>query len=195
MYADCGDSESAHILLDKMPQPKVFAWTAILSVYWRHGMSDECIGFFCEMKVKGAIPYRISNQVYKDVVTYGAELNLQVRSSLIDVRNTATLRVLDGCLAKMVFGFVGSKRLEGFVPDLVTWNMAMDVYYRMGQCDEAWKIFEQIEEPNIISWTTLISGHSRIEKHEVTLAIFMDMVRRGDGFPDLDCISRIIVSC
>ncbi|KAG5545431.1 hypothetical protein RHGRI_017797 [Rhododendron griersonianum] len=236
MYADCGDSKSAHLLFDKMSQPNVFAWTSILSVYSRRGMSGECIGFYCEMKLKGVVPdryvfpkvlracaqsgnFKVGIQVHKDVVTCGDELNVQVCNSLIDMYSkcgdTEGARRVFSEMAErdllswnsMISGYVcngflesaldllGSMRLEGFEPDLVTWNMAIDVYCRMGQCDEAWNIFEQIEEPNIISWTTLISGYSRIGKHEVTLAIFRDMVRKGEGFPDLDCISSIIVSC
>ncbi|KAI8566181.1 hypothetical protein RHMOL_Rhmol02G0020100 [Rhododendron molle] len=94
-----------------------------------------------------------------------------------------------GCngFLQLALELLGTMRSEGFEPDFVTWKIAMDVYCKMGQCDEAWKIFEQIEEANIISWTTLISGYSRLGRHEVTLAIFSDLVRKGDGFfPDLD---------
>lgn len=32
-------------------------------------------------------------------------------------------------------------RLESIEPDTVTWNVVMDAYCRIGQCDMAWKIF------------------------------------------------------
>ncbi|KAI8539535.1 hypothetical protein RHMOL_Rhmol09G0190600 [Rhododendron molle] len=71
-----------------------------------------------------------------------------------------------GCngFLQLALELLGTIRLEGFEPDFVTWKIAMDIYCKMGQCDEAWKIFEQIEEANIISWTTLIAGYSRIGK-------------------------------
>ncbi|KAI8566131.1 hypothetical protein RHMOL_Rhmol02G0015800 [Rhododendron molle] len=71
-----------------------------------------------------------------------------------------------GCngFLQLALELLGTMRLEGFEPDFVTWKIAMDVYCKMGQCDEAWKIFEQIEEANIISWTTLMYGYSRIGK-------------------------------
>ncbi|KAF7150089.1 hypothetical protein RHSIM_Rhsim02G0015200 [Rhododendron simsii] len=113
MYSDCGGSELAHVLFDKMPQPNVFAWTAILSVYWNP--------------------------------------NGQKRFVVVEFTDL---------------------RLEGFEPDFVTWKIAMDVYCRMGECDEAWKIFEQIEEANISSWTTLISGHGYGIKMEKEFAFY-----------------------
>uniref|UniRef100_A0A0V0GZI5 Putative pentatricopeptide repeat-containing protein, chloroplastic-like n=1 Tax=Solanum chacoense TaxID=4108 RepID=A0A0V0GZI5_SOLCH len=60
---------------------------------------------------------------------------------------------------------------EGCQPDIVTLNTVMDAYCRMGQCDEARKIFALIKEPSIISWTTLISGYSRIGNHGSALNI------------------------
>ncbi|CAN1786814.1 Pentatricopeptide repeat-containing protein At5g55740, chloroplastic, partial [Linum perenne] len=46
---------------------------------------------------------------------------------------------------------------------------------RMGLRDEASKVFEQIANPNIISWTTLMFGYSRAGKYDVCLKIFKDM--------------------
>ncbi|KAG5559995.1 hypothetical protein RHGRI_003320 [Rhododendron griersonianum] len=132
--------------------------------------------------------FKVGIQVHTCVVTYRAELNLQVRNSLSDVYSKckdfeSARRVFSqmaerdllswnslisgyGCngFLQLALELLGTMRLEGFEPDFVTWKIAMDVYCRMGQCDEAWKIFEQIEEANIISWTTLISGYSRIGK-------------------------------
>ncbi|KAF7134282.1 hypothetical protein RHSIM_Rhsim08G0247400 [Rhododendron simsii] len=132
--------------------------------------------------------FKVGIQVHTYVVTYGAELNLQVCNSLSDVYSTckdfeSARRVFSqmaerdllswnslisgyGCngFLQLALELLGTMRLEGFEPDFVTWKIAVDVYCRMGQCDEAWKIFEQIEEANISSWTTLISVYSRIGK-------------------------------
>ncbi|CAL5371077.1 unnamed protein product [Camellia sinensis] len=236
MYAGFEDSKTAHHLFDRLSQPNVFAWTAMLSFYSRNGMSNQCLGFYGLMKLRGVFPdkyvfpkvlrscaqsgyFEMGIQVHKDVITGGADLNVQVCNSLIDMYSKCgdienAMRVFGRMVERdllswnsMISGYVcngflesavdllDSMRLEGFEPDLVTWNTAMDAYCRMGQCNEAWKIFEQINEPNIISWTTLISGYSRIGKHEVTLAIFRDMVSKNVVFPDLDCISGVLVSC
>ncbi|KAG5530558.1 hypothetical protein RHGRI_025494 [Rhododendron griersonianum] len=101
--------------------------------------------------------FKVGIQVHKDVITYGAELNLQVCNSLVDVylkcENIESARRVFSQMAEIDFlswnsmiswydcnGFLesaldllGTMRLEGFEPDLVTWNMAMDVYCRMGE--------------------------------------------------------------
>ncbi|KAF8405053.1 hypothetical protein HHK36_009950 [Tetracentron sinense] len=236
MYADCNDLRSARILFDKLPQPNVFVWTAILAFYSRNGMYDECLGTYNEMQVQGIRPDRYvfpkilracaqslcleeGIRIHKDVIRFGAELNLQVCNSLIvmyskcgDVQKAR--RVFEEMVERdllswnsMISGYVcnglidlaikllGLMRSEGFEPDLVSWNTIMDAYCRMGLCEEASNIFEQIKEPNVISWTTLISGYSRIGKHEISLEIFRKMMSRGVISPDMDALSSVLVSC
>ena len=56
MYADCNQIEIALLLFDKLSEPNVFAWTAIISFYSRNGTFNECIFTYKEMKFKGVLP-------------------------------------------------------------------------------------------------------------------------------------------
>ncbi|XP_019185217.1 PREDICTED: pentatricopeptide repeat-containing protein At1g03540-like [Ipomoea nil] len=56
MYGDCDDVSSARHLFDELPQPNVFAWTALLSFFSRNGLFYECVRTYCEMKFKGVLP-------------------------------------------------------------------------------------------------------------------------------------------
>lgn len=158
-------------------------------------------------------------QIHKHVIVYGSELNLQVCNSLIDMYAKcgdveSARRVFDEMVEKdllswnsMISGYVhngllrlavqlfSSVRANGCEPDIVTFNTVLDAYCRMGLCEEAWKIFGQIKDPNIISWTTLISGYSRTGKHEIALRKFRTMVNMGRVFPDLGSLSSVLVSC
>ncbi|KAK4834383.1 hypothetical protein QYF36_021747 [Acer negundo] len=82
-------------------------------------------------------------------------------------------------LLDLAVEMLNSMRLDDFEPDVIAWNTVMDAYCRMGLCEEAWKFFEHIKEPSIISWTILILGYSGIRKHEVSLCIFRDMMNCG----------------
>lgn len=236
MYADCDHLLSARILFDQLSQPNVFAWTAIIGFYSRHGMFQKCVRSYAEMILKGVLPdeyvfpkvlkvcaqsscINAGMQIHKDVIMTGFEFSSEVCNSLIemyskclDVQNAK--RVFDEMVRRdlfswnlMISGYVYNGLLELAVklldrmkldvcePDVVTWNIIMDAYCQMGLCNDAWSIFERIKQPNIISWTTLITGYSRIGKHEVSLRIFRDMIGSGTVSPDLDCLSGVIVSC
>ncbi|MCE0481208.1 hypothetical protein HAX54_038769 [Datura stramonium] len=161
----------------------------------------------------------IGVQVHRDIIVCGVEWNLQVSHALIDMYSKcgdilSAKRVFDLIQTKellswnlIISGYVsnelldlavemlGHMSMEGCQPDVVTLNTVMDAYCRMGQCDEARKIFVLIKEPSIISWTTLISGYSRIGHHGSSLNIFREMINRREVWPDLDCLSSVLASC
>ncbi|KAJ8770740.1 hypothetical protein K2173_021387 [Erythroxylum novogranatense] len=157
--------------------------------------------------------------LHRDVIVLGCEFNSQVSNSLIDMyvkcKDIRSARWVFEKMERrdllswnlMISGFVyhgllqlaielsSGLRFDGLKPDLVTLNTLMDAYCRMGLCDEAWRVFTQIEDPSVISWTTLISGYSRIGYHETSLRIFKEMVNAPMIFPDVDCLSTVIVCC
>ncbi|CAL1359127.1 unnamed protein product [Linum trigynum] len=178
LYADCDDLDSSRKLFDVFPKPNVFAWTAILGFFSRNGMYEDCLENYGLMKSQGVSEDHL---VFPEVMKACAQLTW-----------------LDGGMwvhGDSALQLFGGLKLEGIKPDVITFNMLMDAYFRMGLCDEASKVFEQIEAPDIISWTTLISGYSRAGKYATCLIIFKDMVNGGGIFPDVDSLSLILVSC
>nr|GMC62312.1 pentatricopeptide repeat-containing protein DOT4, chloroplastic-like [Ipomoea batatas] len=100
MYADCDDVNSARHLFDELPQPNVFAWTALVSFFSGNGLFYECFRTDCKMKFKGVLPNKyvfprilrafslyscleVGVQVHKDVIVGGAEQNVHIGNSLI----------------------------------------------------------------------------------------------------------------
>ncbi|XP_021714284.1 pentatricopeptide repeat-containing protein At2g03380, mitochondrial-like [Chenopodium quinoa] len=235
-YAECDHLGYARKLFDELPEPNVFAWTALLAFYSRNGLFIECLQVYGAMRFMGVLPdqyvfpkilracaqlstLKTGAMVHKEVIVCGVELNLQVCSSLIDMYSKCgevdnARRVFDSLAVRdllswnaMISGYVangflelalelyGSMRVKGTEPDLVTLNSVMDAYCQMGLCDEALEVFGQIARPSVVSWTTLMSGYSRIGNHEASLGMFRDMVKFMVDIPDLDSLSSAMVSC
>lgn len=235
-YAECDHLGYAQKLFDVLHEPNVFAWTALLAFHSRNGLFHECLQVYRAMRFQGVLPDQYvfpkvlracaqlsvldtGAMVHKEVIACGAEFNLQVCSSLIDMYSKCdqvecARRVFDIMAARdllswnaMISGYVanglpasavelfGSLTFAGIEPDLVTLNSVMDAYCRMGLCDEALEVFRQILQPNIISWTILISGFSKTGNHEASLGIFRNMINCTAVNPDLDSLSSAIVSC
>ncbi|XP_020239719.1 pentatricopeptide repeat-containing protein At5g39350 [Cajanus cajan] len=156
--------------------------------------------------------------IHKDVVAFGSESNVHVRNSLLGMY----AKCGDMASAERVFGempqrdvFSWNSVMSGYVcnglpdravevfgvmkeecqPDVVTWNTLMDAYCKMGLCCEAARVFGEIEVPNVISWTILISGYGSVGRHGVCLEIFREMVSVGRVLPDVDALSCVLVSC
>ncbi|CAN0841057.1 Pentatricopeptide repeat-containing protein DOT4, chloroplastic [Linum grandiflorum] len=157
--------------------------------------------------------------VHGSVVVSGCHWNLQVCNALIDMYakcgevssgklvfeememrdllswNSLISGYVSNGLLELAVQLLGGLRLDGIEPDIITLNMVLDAYSRMCLCDEALKIFEHIGNPNIISWTTLMSGYSKAGEYETCLRIFNDMVNEGTVFPDVDSLSLVLASC
>ncbi|KAL9662396.1 hypothetical protein QQ045_027229 [Rhodiola kirilowii] len=234
-YADCDNFMYARKLFDELRSPNVFAWTAMLALFNRHGLPRDCLQMYGRMKLEGVEPDKyvfpkvlrscaqlmwldLGMVMHKDAICCGGEYNLQVGNALIDMYSKCG----DVCRARKVFDQMGARDLltwnsllSGYVlngfhdsavelfdamklkdvqPDLITLNTIIDVYCRMELCDQALRNFENISEPNVISWTTMITGYSRTGKPKMALCLFGKMVQSGCT-PDLDSLSSALVPC
>lgn len=161
--------------------------------------------------------FHVGCVVHKDVVVFGWDPSLIVCNSLLDMyakcgdvgsagkvfdempqRDVFSWNSMMACYVCNGFYEKGLEMLDClrmFEPDVVTWNTVMDAYCRMGEVDEALKVFRKIKDPNVISWATLISGYTGVGKHVVALELFKEMVNVGMILPDVGALSGILVSC
>ena len=54
-------------------------------------------------------------------------------------------------------------------------NALVSIYCKCGSINEAYEIFEKIEDKNVISWTTLIVGYARHGLGQEALQLFESM--------------------
>ncbi|KAA8539158.1 hypothetical protein F0562_025850 [Nyssa sinensis] len=73
---------------------------------------------------------------------------------------------------------------SGFNPDVYTNNHLISMYLKFDSINNARKVFDNMPERNLISWTTLISWYSQMGLAEEALNCFRSMV--GDGFDPND---------
>ncbi|KAB1225392.1 hypothetical protein CJ030_MR1G015668 [Morella rubra] len=69
---------------------------------------------------------------------------------------------------------------SGFLPDVYANNHLLSLYVKVNRLDDARKVFDAMPERNLISWTALISGYSKMGMAEEALNCFRLMV--NDGF-------------
>ncbi|CAN6698371.1 unnamed protein product [Malus baccata var. baccata] len=182
MYADCDDLVSAWKLFDKLLNPNVFAWTAILGFYSRHGMYEKCVRAYGEMILKGVLPdgyvfpkvlkacsqlssVKVGFLVHKDVIIRGFELNVQVCNSLIDMYS----KCKDVRSAKQVFD-------EMVERDLLSWNFMISGYVCNGMLGLAVELFEcmhlDVCEPDVVTLNTVMDAYCRLGHCDEAKRIF-----------------------
>ncbi|KAK0606115.1 hypothetical protein LWI29_034249 [Acer saccharum] len=172
MYTDCDDLVSASNLFDRMPQPNVFAWTSFFTFYARHGMHNQSVMTYNEMKRTSVLPdnyvfpkvlkacaqllnFKVGILVHKDVIVCGYECNLQVCNSLVDMY----AKCMDVKSARRVFD-------EMVERDLWTWNSMISGYVSNGLLDLAVEMLNSMRldgfEPDVVTWNTVMDAYCRM---------------------------------
>ncbi|KAJ0988446.1 hypothetical protein J5N97_006802 [Dioscorea zingiberensis] len=83
---------------------------------------------------------------------------------------------------------------EGFCNDVSVSNSLINMYTKMGFHDGARKIFEEMEELDLISWNSIISSSVQNGLAEESVGFFLDMLRHGI-VPDQFTMASILQAC
>lgn len=185
MYADCDDFNTACHLFSKLPQPNVFAWTAILSLYERNGKYQECLKIYREMKAHSItldgyvfpkvlkactrlLNFEEGIRVHNDVIRFGVELNLHVCNSLIDMYSKCG----DIENARRIFENMAERHT-------LSWNFIISAYVGNGLLDSALEMLNSMKlegfEPDLITWNIIMDAYSQMGLCEDASKIFYEI--------------------
>jgi pentatricopeptide repeat protein len=134
MYTMLGRADFARRVFDEMPQRFLVLWNMMMRCYIRCGRFTAAVALAEEMERSGVTPDRVTLVTAVTACSRAGDLSLGRR-----IRS-----YMDG-----VFGF-----------SLPVANALLDMYTKNGYLEEAVKMFEQMPERNIISWTILVSGYA-----------------------------------
>ncbi|GFQ04239.1 pentatricopeptide repeat-containing protein at3g49170 chloroplastic [Phtheirospermum japonicum] len=173
MYSKCGRILDARCVFDTG-----FAdcgvngpWNAMISGYTFCNCSEQALQLFVEMRRKN---------VKTDIYTYGSVFNA-----------VAKLKRLG--LVKEVHG-VFLRSCCDFLTDLSVNNAILDAYAKCGSLEEVNKIFDNMTQRDIVTWTTLVAGFSQCFKFDEALVVFSRM--RDEGFaPNNFTLASVLTSC
>uniref|UniRef100_A0A803MW91 Pentatricopeptide repeat-containing protein n=2 Tax=Chenopodium quinoa TaxID=63459 RepID=A0A803MW91_CHEQI len=176
-FSKRGLLDEARTLFDIMPERNVVTWNAMLSGYVQSGRISEACKFFEAMPVKNVVSWTslLCGLMSSGMVEEGKALFVAMPE-----RNVVSWN-------SMIVGLVKNGDLEGGklmfeampIRDSVSWNAMINGYAENGMMEKARVLFDQMvdKEVNVITWTTLISGHCRAG--EVWIAY--DLFRRMPG--------------
>ncbi|KAM1020323.1 hypothetical protein ACFX13_042310 [Malus domestica] len=172
MYSKCKSVSDARSVFDlnftscKTNPP----WNAMISGYSQSGHSQEALELFVRMCV---------NNIQPDKYTYCSVFNA-----------IAALKCLR--LGKEIHGMVLKSGVEMKVTSIS--NAIANAYAKCGLLKDVQKVFDRIEERDLVSWTTLVTACSQCFEWEDALIVFSKL--REEGFtPNEFTISSVLVAC
>ncbi|KAI3851491.1 hypothetical protein MKX03_001207 [Papaver bracteatum] len=170
MYSKCGKIYCAAKLFDEMPIKDTVSWNSLISGYLRIGEFEKGFNVFKRMR--------------------GSALNRFDRATL-----TTILSVCDKpsmlYLCKMMHSLAF---LNGYGMELSVGNCLVTCYFKCGCSGPGKRVFDEMCERNVITWTAVISGLAQSRLFQESLDLFFEMCH-GDVEPNSLTYSSSLTAC
>ncbi|PKA62102.1 Pentatricopeptide repeat-containing protein [Apostasia shenzhenica] len=164
-----GDSERAHKLFDEMPDRNVVSWNTMISALVQRGSEEKAMGLYHGMIWQGILPTHFT---FASVLSACASL-----TALEDGEQCHGLAVKVGL------------DFNPFVE-----NSLLALYAKCGSLIDALKLFDEMPEPNEVSFTAMMGGLVQCGCSEEALRLFTRMFRIGVRI-DHTAVSSVLSAC
>ncbi|XP_042500547.1 pentatricopeptide repeat-containing protein At4g02750 [Macadamia integrifolia] len=168
-YAQNGEIDKAWSLFDEMPQRDSISWAAIIAGYAQSGHSGEALCLFREMKRDGE---RLNRSTFTCAL-----------STCADIAALESGKQVHGRLVK-----------AGFETGCYVGNALLAMYCKCGSIAEAYDVFIEMPEKDIVTWNTMISGYAKHGYGRVALKVFESMKMTGIR-PDDATMIGVLSAC
>lgn len=143
MYSKCGSIESAVAVFKGIANKKLGHWTAIIAGLGMHGLADQALELFMEMRRVGMKPHAI---------TFIGVLNACSHAGLVDEGN------------RIFQMMINEYKIE---PTVEHYGCFVDILCRAGHLERAKDVIESMPmRPNKVIWMSLLGGarnHGNLE--------------------------------
>ncbi|KAF5729242.1 pentatricopeptide repeat-containing protein [Tripterygium wilfordii] len=171
-YSNSGDLSKAYAIFEEMPARDVSTWSAMISAYCNRGKENEGLTLFREM---------LTNEGLKpDPMT--------------------VVSVLCGCAQMGSPGLLAGKSVHtytvknGWELDVKIGTVLVNMYAKCGYLKIASRVFEMMQDRNVITWTALICGSAQHGYGKEALSIF-EMMQNASINPNEMTFTGILTAC
>ncbi|KAM1310045.1 hypothetical protein PS2_006679 [Malus domestica] len=148
------ESSNAHQLFDKTPQRDVLESSHVLFEYFRNDCNHEALNLFVGLWRSG----------------------LRANGSIL----SSVLKVC-GCLSDQVVGKLLHCQCvkSGIVEDVSVGTSLVDMYMKTDGVGDGRRVFDEMGDRNVVSWTSLVAGYARNGLNDRALELFSEMQLEG----------------
>ncbi|KAL6515187.1 hypothetical protein OROHE_018819 [Orobanche hederae] len=151
LHSKCGKMEDACRVFRSMETRDLVSWNALIGGYVAQGLSNSAVLVFCSMLREGMLP---------DIFTFGSVLRATARNIRL-----AKANIVHGYIIQ--FGFGSHKFLNGSL---------IDAYVKCGNLDSATQIYNNMQNKDLVSCTSLIKGYAYKDTNcRAALQLFNDV--------------------
>ncbi|KAF5479681.1 hypothetical protein F2P56_000481 [Juglans regia] len=162
-------------LFDETPHRTVHLWNAVLGSYSREKRWEETLHLFHHMISNG-----ISTEEKPDNFTIP-----------IALKACAGLRALE--YGKLIHGFVKKNAWVGM--NIFVGSALIEFYSKCGQLAEALRVLEDFSRPDVVMFTSMVSGYEQNGFPEEAIAFFSRLVMVECVNPDSVMLVSVVSAC
>ncbi|KAA0045808.1 pentatricopeptide repeat-containing protein [Cucumis melo var. makuwa] len=167
LYCNCGDIHTAFCIFNSNENPDLVAWNTIISGCSENEEGEKAMKLFQQLKK--------SSLTKPDDYTYAAVIS-----------------TIDNLLSGM--SFIAQVIKDGFEGSVFISSVIVSMLFRNGESQAAARVFVTVAEKDVVLWTEMISGYSRIGEGEKAIKCFHQMRQNGHEL-DSFSLSLVLSSC
>ncbi|OIW15422.1 hypothetical protein TanjilG_12276 [Lupinus angustifolius] len=172
MYGKCGFVESAFKVFECMPERNLVSWNSIMYVCLEKGLFEESYDLLHRLlnSEEGLVP---------------------------DVATMVTVIPVSAALGKLEMGMElhGLALKLGLCEELKVNNSLIDMYSKCGYLCKAQVLFDRNVNKNVVSWNSMISGHSKDGNCFRTFELLRKMQREEKVTVDGVTLLNVLPAC
>ncbi|XVE65636.1 hypothetical protein DITRI_Ditri08aG0016200 [Diplodiscus trichospermus] len=169
-YVRFQKTAQAYQLFDEMPEPNVVSYTSLMSGYINVGQPQICLWLFSEMRKSTVLPNEF---------TFAT--TVKACSILGDLRR-----------GKQIHAHV---EIFGFQFNLVVCSSLVDMYGKCNEVDFARRVFDSMEDKNVVSWTSMITAYAQNGRGYEALDVFREFKWLVWEHPNQFMLASVINAC
>ncbi|XP_057956404.1 pentatricopeptide repeat-containing protein At2g27610 [Malania oleifera] len=165
-YTKCREMGDAFQLFSGMHGVQnVVSWTAMISGYLQSGEKEKAVNLFSQMGREGVRPNHFTYSTILTALPVVSPFQVHAQVVKTNYQNSSP---------------VGTALL--------------DAYVKLGKTNEASKVFELIDEKDIVAWSAMLAGFAQVGDTERAIKIFL-LLRKEGIKPNEYSFSSVINAC
>lgn len=154
MYGKCHKLVDAGQVFDRIPNPNVVSWTAVISGLVQHGYYEETLLFFCRMQEEGEKP---NPYTFASVLSTCGSIGALKQGKQVHAHGIKA----------------------GIESNVFVGNALVTMYAESGNIGSAKYLFDRMPEPDVVSWHAMIGGNVQHGHYDEALNLFCQIGRTG----------------
>ncbi|KDP31879.1 hypothetical protein JCGZ_12340 [Jatropha curcas] len=169
MYGKCGSIEEARYIFDKMVNRDIVTWTAMIDRYFEDGRKEEGFDLFAELLRSGMRP---------NDFTFAGVLNACADVSVEEIGKQVHGHMIRICFDPFSFGA----------------SALVHMYSKCGNMVNAERVFKGTPQPDLVSWTSLITGYAQ-NGHPGEALLYFELLLKSGTQPDHITFVGVLSAC